>query len=318
MPRVSIIIPTYNSEDTVEETIASVQKQSFSDWELIIIDDGSSDNTVGIIREIEDSRIKLFVYENGGVSIARNRGIARCQGKYIAFLDADDLWAENKLISQIKALDSNLQAQVVYSWTKYIDERGNLLYDGTRFSYQGDVFKQLLQKNFILNASNILIRREVLDLVPGFAPELSYAADWDFYLRLAKNFNFVLVPDYQTYYRQSDNSMSTKIEAMRKQCLSAIDMTFEDVADELKYLKDISYSNFYLYCADLYRKKIGTSDRNSLHNAWQSLYRAIALHPSNFFKIDTQRILIKLLFWKLLLLSPKYKFSSATSDESLN
>lgn len=318
MPKVSIIIPTYNSQDTIKETIASVQKQSLTDWELIIIDDGSSDNTVKLIREIDESRIKLVVCENGGVSVARNRGIARCQGEYIAFLDADDLWTENKLSSQTKALDLDLQAQVVYSWTKYVDERGELLFAGPRFSYRGDVFKQLLQRNFLLNASNILIRRDVLDLVPGFDPELTYAADWDFYLRLAKNFNFVLVPDYQTYYRQSDNSMSTKIEAMRKQCLDALDLTFEDVADELKYLKDISHSNFYLYCADLYRKRISAGDCNGLRSAWQSLHQAIALHPNNLLKIDTQRILIKLFIWDLFLSFRKYKFSIVAHDDSPN
>ena len=318
MPKVSIIIPTYNSENTVEETIASVQKQSLTDWELIIIDDGSQDDTVRVVRDIAESRIKLFVYENGGVSVARNRGLAQAQGEYIAFLDADDLWDSDKLALQIKALDSNPQAQVVYSWTNYIDERGKLLFPGPRFSYQGNVFKQLLQKNFLLNASNILVRRDVLKLVPGFDPDFTYAADWDFYLRLAKNFNFVLVPKYQTYYRQSANSMSTKIEDMRKQCLNALDLTFKDVPDELKYLKDISYSNFYLYCADLYRKKVGAEDRNSLYNAWQNLHTAIAFHPNNLLKIDTQRILIKLFLWELHLSWQKLRSSTVANNDSLD
>ena len=241
MSKISIIIPTYNSEKTIKETIASVQKQSFTDWELIIIDDGSEDNTVNVVREIDESRLRLFVYENGGVSVARNRGIAQSGGDYIAFLDADDLWDVDKLSSQIKALQLNPKAQVAYSWTNYIDESGKLLFSGPRFSYQGNVLKQLLQRNFLLNASNILLRRDALKLVPGFDPEFTYAADWDFYLRLAKNFNFVLVPQYQIYYRQSANSMSTKIEEMRKQCLNALDLTFKDVPNELKYLKNISY-----------------------------------------------------------------------------
>ena len=300
MSKISIIIPTYNSEKTIKETIASVQKQSFTDWELIIIDDGSEDNTVNVVREIDESRLRLFVYENGGVSVARNRGIAQSGGDYIAFLDADDLWDVDKLSSQIKALQLNPKAQVAYSWTNYIDESGKLLFSGPRFSYQGNVLKQLLQRNFLLNASNILLRRDALKLVPGFDPEFTYAADWDFYLRLAKNFNFVLVPQYQIYYRQSANSMSTKIEEMRKQCLNALDLTFKDVPNELKYLKNISYSNFYLYCADLYRKKISANNHNSLNEAWQNLQTAIALYPNNLLKINTQRILIKLFFWELL------------------
>lgn len=312
MSKVSIIIPTYNSENTIAETVASVQKQSFTDWELIVIDDGSQDDTVRVVKEIAESRLELFVCENGGVSVARNRGIAKAEGEYIAFLDADDLWDSNKLASQVEALETNPKAHVAYSWTNYIDEHGKLLFSGPRFSYQGNVLKQLLQKNFLLNASNILIRRDALKLVQGFDPDLTYAADWDFYIRLAKNFNFILVPEYQTYYRQSANSMSTKIEEMREQCLEALDLTFQDVRDELKYLKDISHSNFYLYCADLYRKKVGTGDRESLHCAWQNLHTAIALYPNNLLKINTQRILIKLFFWQLLLSMPKAAVSHSS------
>lgn len=305
MPKVSIIIPTYNSAKTIEETIASVQQQNFTDWELIIIDDGSQDNTVDVIKNIVEPRLKLFVYQNGGVGIARNRGIAKAGGKFITFLDADDLWTRDKLSLQIEALEQNPQAKAVYSWTSYIDEQGKLLFNGTRFYYRGNVFKELLQKNFLLSASNILIDREVLKLVSGFTPEFSYAADWDFYLRLAKNFDFAVVPQYQIFYRQSSNSMSSKIEEMKAQCLSALDQTFAVAAQELIYLKNRSHSNFYLYCADLYRQKIKPGEHKNLNDAWDNLRTAIVLYPPNLLKIDTQRIIIKLLFKQLI-----FKFSS--------
>ncbi|MGL6342538.1 MAG: glycosyltransferase family 2 protein [Waterburya sp.] len=299
MPKVSIIIPTYNSAKTIEETIASIQQQSFTNWELIIIDDGSQDNTVDVIKNIVEPRLQIFVYENGGVGIARNRGIAQATGEFITFLDADDLWTCDKLTLQIEALKQNPQAKVAYSWTSYIDEQGKFLFSGPRFYYRGNIFKELLQKNFLLSASNILIHRDVLELVSGFTPEFSYAADWDFYLRLAQNFDFALVPQYQIFYRQSGNSMSSKIEDMKEQCLYALDQTFEVAAQELMYLKNRSHSNFYLYCADLYRKKIKFNDYKSLNDAWHNLQTAIILHPNNLLKIDTQRIIIKLFFWQL-------------------
>ncbi|MGL6341775.1 MAG: glycosyltransferase family 2 protein [Waterburya sp.] len=299
MPKVSIIIPAYNSAKTIEETIASVQQQSFNDWELIIINDGSQDHTVDVINNIVEPRLQLFNYENGGVGTARNRGIAKATGEFLTFLDADDLWTCDKLALQIEALEQNSQAKVVYSWTSYIDEQGKLLFTGTPFSYRGNVLQELLQKNFLLNASNLLIHRDVLELVPGFTPEFSYAADWDFYLRLAQNFDFALVPKHQIFYRQSSNSMSSKIEEMKEECLYVLDRTFEVAAQELTYLQNRSHSNVYLYCADLYRLKIKPGDYKNLNAAWHNLRTAIVLHPLDLLKIDTQRIIIKLLFKQL-------------------
>ena len=86
----SVIIPAYNAEHTISETIASVQKQTFSDFELLIIDDGSTDRTLKLVQASTDERIKIFSYKNAGVSVARNRGIAHANGEFISFVDADD------------------------------------------------------------------------------------------------------------------------------------------------------------------------------------------------------------------------------------
>jgi glycosyltransferase involved in cell wall biosynthesis len=298
MPQISIIIPTYNSEKTIKETIASVQQQSFTDWELIIIDDGSQDNTVDVIQTIVEPRMKLFVYENGGVGMARNRGIARATGEFIAFLDADDLWTTDKLELQIKALKQNPQAKVAYSWTKIIDENGKFLFTDATLSYQRNVYQYLLLTNFLSSGSNILIRRDALKVVTGFNPNLPYAADWDFYLRLARNFNFVVVPKYQILYRQSGNSMSSKIEELKQESLQILEQAFQAAPEDLLYLRRQSQSIIYLYCADLYRQKINFNDKISLINAWGDLQTSIKLYPYNLFKTNTQRILGKLLLWQ--------------------
>ena len=304
MPKVSIIIPTYNSASTIAETIASVQQQSVTDYEIIVIDDGSQDNTIDVVKSIIEPRLKLFPYQNGGVAIARNRGIDRATGEYIAFLDADDLWSPDKLASQIEALDRHPQAKVAYSWVSYMDEQGKLLFSGTPFTYQGNVYPQLLQTNFLTNASNILVHRDVLDTVTGFNPQLAYTADWDFYLRLAKNFEFAVVPQYQIFYRQCANSMSTKVEQLKEECFWYIDRVYQTAARELSFQKDKSYSILHLYCADLYRKKINAHNRKSLVSAKQNLKASILLDPKSILRINTQRLLIKLLWFELYFTPP--------------
>ncbi|HEY9770120.1 MAG TPA: glycosyltransferase [Coleofasciculaceae cyanobacterium] len=304
MSKISIIIPTYNSKKTIEETITSLQQQSFSDYEIIVIDDGSQDNTIAVVKNIAEPRLKLFSYENGGVATARNRGISHATGEFIAFLDADDLWSPDKLALQIEALYQNPEAKVVYSWTQYIDEQGKPLFSGTRYSYRGDVYQQLLQTNFLTNASNILVHRDVLDLVPGFNPKLAYTADWDFYLRLAKNFNFAVVPKFQIYYRQSANSMSTKVEQLKEESLLLLDRVYQTATTDLKLQKNQSYSILYLYCADLYRKKISINNRESLVSAKQNLKSSILLYPPSLLQINTQRLLIKLILSELYFIAP--------------
>lgn len=135
MPTISVIVPAYNAEKTILKTIESVLKQTFTDFELIIINDGSNDSTLNIVNSINDDRIKVFSYANSGVCVSRNRGIEQAQGEYISFLDADDLWTTDKLELQLKALQENPQTAIAYSWTDYIDENGKFLYPGSHASF---------------------------------------------------------------------------------------------------------------------------------------------------------------------------------------
>ncbi|MHC5731507.1 MAG: glycosyltransferase family 2 protein, partial [Nostoc sp.] len=115
MSHISVIIPSYNSEKTIKKTIESVLNQSFSDLELIVINDGSKDSTLEIISNFKDSRIKVFSFENSGGNISRNRGLKYAVGKFVSFLDADDIWTADKLASQLQDLQKNLGAKVAYS-----------------------------------------------------------------------------------------------------------------------------------------------------------------------------------------------------------
>ena len=213
---ISVIIPAYNAERTILETIASVQQQTFLDFELIVIDDGSTDQTLKLVHSFADERIKTFSYKNAGVSVARNRGIAHATGEFIAFLDADDLWTPDKLELQLATLQQRPEAGVVYSWTCNLDEEGGAFHPGESVFFEGDVYANLLVINFLANGSNPLIRRQAIESVGEFDPTLTYGEDWEFYLRLAARWSFVVVSKPQILYRQSAGAMSSKVEVMEK------------------------------------------------------------------------------------------------------
>jgi glycosyltransferase involved in cell wall biosynthesis len=245
MPLVSVIIPVHNGEKTIRETIESVLKQTCSDFELLVINDGSQDSTLELVSSFQDERLKVFSYSNAGLAATRNRGIDRARGEYISFIDADDLWTPNKLESQLKALQENLEAAVAYSWTDYINELGQSLNQGSYMKVNGDVYAKLLLIDFIASGSNPLIRRQALTEVGGFDESLSTAADWDMWLRLAARYHFACVPSPQILYRISVNSMSSNVDKQEAESLQVIEKAFSQAPDSLAYLKPFSLANLY-------------------------------------------------------------------------
>lgn len=205
MPTISIIIPTYNRSALIKETVNSVLGQTSSDFEILVIDDGSTDNTKQVINEIKDNRIKYFHKNNGGVSSARNLGIKNAQGQFICFLDSDDLWPSNFLQTMIKNLQANQEYGASYCM------RTLLLADGTtQPSYQkeffcsGQVTAKLFEKTFI-QTSAICFRKKVLDGL-FFDESLTNGEDVDFWLRISARTKFLFVPDVQIKYRQQPAS----------------------------------------------------------------------------------------------------------------
>ncbi|MGB3639029.1 MAG: glycosyltransferase family A protein, partial [Rivularia sp. (in: cyanobacteria)] len=149
MPKISVVVPAYNSQNTICETITSVLQQSFSDFELIVINDGSTDRTLELLSDIKDARLKVYSYPNAGLPAARNRGIIRATGEFLSFIDADDLWTSDKLELQLQALQENRRAGVAYSWTICMGNNGNSFHPGVSESFQGNVYPKLLVGNFI-------------------------------------------------------------------------------------------------------------------------------------------------------------------------
>lgn len=293
MPTLSVIVPAYNAEKTILETIQSIQAQTFSDFELIVIDDGSTDRTVERLNQIHDPRIKVFSYENGGLPVARNRGIQRATGEFISFIDADDLWKPDKLEAQLKALRDYPEAGVAYSWTAFIDENSNFLYAWEPLYWQGDVYPKLLIRNFISSGSNILVRKQFIQAAGEFDPQLKSVEDWDYYLRLAALCPFAVVPDYQILYRRSAQSMTSKVDVMEQANLTVIERAFKAAPPELQFLKNQSLANAYRYLAK--QCLLNAGDRQGLSQAKQKLLKAIQLSPKILIDQETLRLVIKLL-----------------------
>lgn len=206
MTLVSVIIPTYNSASFLPKAIDSVLKQTVSDLELIVADDGSTDDTAAVIAAIGDSRVKHLALEHRGRSPARNSGIQHAVGRYVAFLDADDWWTKDKLARQLALFAQNERLGLVFCWLRQIGPDGKLLrsvrgIDGVGDG-QGDwLFERLLFGNIGGPGSTVLISRQCLDQVGGFRPDLAYAEDWDFCLRAAHLFPLGYVPDELAFYR---------------------------------------------------------------------------------------------------------------------
>ena len=247
MALISVIIPVYNGEKTIKETILSVLNQTFEDWELIIINDGSTDSTIEIITQIQDNRIRVFNFENAGLARSRNRGIDHSQGEFISFLDADDLWTTDKLEAQFQTLQNNPKVMVAYSWTDYIDQSSQFLHSGRHITINGNVYQHLLVNNFLENGSNPLIRKQALNQVGGFDSSINSVADWDMWLRLAAGYQFVAVPLPQILYRVSARSMSSQIKNQERECLKVIEKAFKSAPESQQNLKCLSLSNLYKY-----------------------------------------------------------------------
>ncbi|MGA1410273.1 MAG: glycosyltransferase family 2 protein [Prochlorotrichaceae cyanobacterium] len=248
MPLISIIVPTYNSERFIVQTINSALGQTFTDFELIVVDDCSHDNTVSMVQHIEDSRIRYFSHDvNVGIAANRNRGLAKMTGQYVAFLDHDDLWLPDKLMMQLEALEQHPQASVAYSWVHRIDEEGHLIRQHAHPHYTGNIYKKLLINNFLVTASNPLIRISCLENIGGFDNSIYGADDWDLFLRLAEKYEFILLKNCHIQYRIVAGSGISNYRKLEQGTLKVLDKAFSHADQSLKPLKNHALGNFYLY-----------------------------------------------------------------------
>ncbi|MBB4522297.1 glycosyltransferase family 2 protein [Rhizobium leguminosarum] len=189
-PAISVIIPTYNRSSFIGEAIDSVLRQTFGDFELIVIDDGSTDGTGEIVRGFEDNRLLFIQQKNAGRSAARNRAIEIARGRYIAFLDSDDTYLQDKLERQVEFMEKHPEIGMIYTSAKCIDAEGNILKNHVYIaSVSGQIYHQVaFFRPVTITLPTVMLRREVLDTVGGFDEEMERFEDTDLWRRVSKRY----------------------------------------------------------------------------------------------------------------------------------
>lgn len=210
-PEVSVIIPTFNRAQSLVTAISSVLNQTFSDIELIVVDDASTDQTVSVVQSIADDRVRLVCHDlRRGATHARNSGIRVANGKYIAFQDSDDEWYPEKLAKQMEVFkDPSCDAGVVSCGYWIQGTQGKTYRPSGRFKNKcGEIHNALLWENF-LDTPSLIVKRICFELSGVFDPELPRFQDWDLCLRISKYYRFEFVDEPLYVSNVSSNSIST-------------------------------------------------------------------------------------------------------------
>lgn len=210
---VSVIIPTYNRAHLIKQSVESVLKQSYQNFEIIIVDDGSKDNTEEIIKQINDSRIRYIKHTvNKGASAARNTGIREAKGKYIAFQDSDDLWLPEKLEKQIERIEkTENHIGAVFGGYWIINQNGEKRYFPEQSINDGNIFYTLLQGN-VVGMPVVMIKKECFEKSGYFNETLPALEDWELLLRISKDFEFLYINEPLVVVHETENSISMNMK----------------------------------------------------------------------------------------------------------
>ncbi len=307
MPKVSVIIPVYNSMSFLPQTLESVFNQSYKDFEVIIVNDGSTDGINRWITEITDSRVKYISQQNQGLSVARNTGIANAKGMYLAFLDADDLWHPMKLEKQVDILDKNPEVGLVYSWVASVDERGNIKGKIRKNYAEGNVWHKIIEHNIIECGSNPMIRRICFEKLGNFDPKIAYAQGWQMWLKIAACYHFKVIKEPLVYYRAHSGNYSKKWQLMEPNYQLIIEDVFTSVPSNLQTFKNRCYSFAYLRIAWKTLQNLNGEYQKSLEFSW----KAISHYPQVIYSREYIRLILAIALVSLLGLQKYNRFRSS-------
>lgn len=246
LPRVSIIIPTYNRADFLPESVGSVLAQTFRNFEILIVDDGSTDNTREILKSyLSDVRIKYFYQENQGQSVARNLALKHARGEFICFLDSDNAWFPEKLSEQLSIMDSHPEIDIVYGDAVTIDEFGNEISRQNMKRYSGLIAKYMVKDN-IVSMNTTMARYRCFVELGGMSGKRRVADDYDLWLRFSSRFVFHHEPRFWAKYRVMRDQISSDKRRrflVNEEIITDFRREYPDALSEKEF--DDGFAHFY-------------------------------------------------------------------------
>ena len=285
MATVGVIVPAFNAARTLPIALESVALQTFDDWQILLVDDGSTDNTAEVAAPFLDrfgAKILYIVQENRGLPAARNAAIRASTAEFFALLDADDVWLPCRLAESVKVLRERPQAGLAYGGITTIDQEGRLgeTFAGNRRFAEGRIAPRIYMRQVDLPCPTLTFRGKCLDEVGLFDETMRATEDRDLWLRIALRYEVAFVPRVLAYYRVSPSSMTTDLERMLQAQVRFIEKHYGAPGCGWA-ARRIALSQCYRQRAD------ALSDRHQRRAALASSLRAVALYPFNLGNVRT-------------------------------
>ncbi len=278
-PIVSVVIPTYNRGWIIKEAIASVLAQTFPEFELIVVDDGSTDNTPKLLDAYEE--IIVISQVNKGVSAARNRGIAAASGKYIAFLDSDDLWLPEKLFVQLAFFQANPEALVCQTQETWI-RNGQRIYPKHRHQKQSGLFFERSLELCLVSPSAVMMKKDLFAGVGVFDEELPACEDYDLWLRVGARIPIFLIDEPLVIKRGGHDDQLSSNPGLDKYRIQSIKKLLESGTlshDQRKTAITVLQNKCEIYAS-------GCKKRGKLEE--MAYYHRLAMSDSKYIKLATK------------------------------
>jgi glycosyltransferase involved in cell wall biosynthesis len=282
MPRLSVVIPTYNRADLIYETIDSILAQTYRDYEVIVVDDGSTDLTPEVVDRYRDKGVRLIRQQNSGPGAARNNGIQSAGGELVAFVDDDDLWAPNKLERQVALFDQDPGLTWAYSDAYAFDSdtrREMYTWSQQVQLYEGWIATQLILQDFIPSPTPV-VRRNVFDVVGYFSEKKKpEAEDWEMWLRIASRYPVGLVRETLAGYRQHARRLTIHRDPLFNHAykLEAIEQVVAFAPEVYSSLKQRAVAERCLHTGKI------LAVQGNFAGARSMFFQAIRLAPGNIY-----------------------------------
>jgi glycosyltransferase involved in cell wall biosynthesis len=294
LPYVSVIIPNYNYARYLPQALDSVLAQTYPHLEIMVVDDGSTDESQALLRNYGE-QIRWFQHHRQGVSAARNRGVKESSGELVAFLDADDVWLPTKLERQVQKFLEDRDLGLVHCGWEAIDKTGVPL-DSHLDGLEGWVAKELLllrRPAVLVVGSGAVVPRNTFEEIGGFDARLSTSADWDFSYRVAVRQRVGFVPDVLLQYRLHGTNMHANILVMEHDTLLAFSKAFSSGSREIQQLRRESYGNLHMILAGSFFRAGQKADfaRHALKSLWLTpgnLRRLLGFPLRRYWKTETR------------------------------